>query len=301
MNEKFQNEIKLYLNYLRFEKGLSNNTLQAYKHDITLYLKYVSDAGINSFEEISLNILTDFFYDIESILTDASLWRYLSAIRGFHKYLLEENKIEFDISTKIELPKIERKTPNILSLEQIDDLLDAIDVSTNIGIRDKAIIEVLYACGLRVSELINFKIQDFIVKEEFIRVLGKGNKERIVPIGLEAINSLNEYFLKSRETFLKGLKTDIVFLNNKGKKLTRMGIWWILRNYAKTINLPINIHPHIFRHSFATHLIEGGVDLRIVQELLGHSSINTTQIYTHIDTSYIRMVYRDFHPRAKKI
>jgi integrase/recombinase XerD len=302
MLENFDKEIRNYLIYLQFEKGLAENTLISYKHNLEVYIKHIIDAGIDKIDDVSLDLLNDFFYILYSCdLTENTRNRYLAAIRGFHKYLLEEKIIYQDITELVELPKVKRKFPSVLTYEEIDKLFNSIDTFNPIGIRDRSMIEVLYSCGLRVSELINLKKRDIIKKEEIVRIFGKGNKERLVPIGKYALNWLDKYFTDARGLLSKDINEDIVFLNSKGKKLTRMGVWWLLDNYAKQINLSVNIYPHIFRHTFATHLLEGGADLRVVQELLGHSSINTTQIYTHISNQYIREEYVKFHPRAKLI
>ena len=298
----FNEEYKNYFNYLKLEKGVAKNTLEAYKHNLTLYLNYIAENEIKYISDVDLDLLNNFLLELTNLgLSENSKNRYLSAIRGFHKYLLDEELIAKDVASLVELPKLTRKIPDALSVEEIDKLVFQIDTITSTGIRDRAIVEVLYSCGLRVSELINLTTRDIIADAEMIKVLGKGNKERLVPIGNIAINWIEQYLRDSRGQLVKDINENILFLNSKGKKLSRMGIWWIIDNYAKQSNLANKVYPHIFRHSFATHLLEGGADLRVVQELLGHSSINTTQIYTHIDKSYLKEVHRSFHPRAKLV
>ena len=300
LKETNKNYLNNYLKYLKLEKSSATNTLESYKHNLKVYLKYIEENNINSIDDVSLELLEFFFKELTKVeLSNNSKNRYLSAIRSFHNYLLDEEIINNDVASLMELPKITKKIPDVLTIEQIDKLVSVINIYDYVGIRDRAIIEVLYSCGLRVSELLNLKIRDVMLDEEIIKVFGKGSKERVIPIGSIAINWLKKYLLESRNYFVNDINEDAIFLNNKGKKLSRMGIWWLINNYAKKIDLHIQIHPHIFRHSFATHLLEGGADLRVVQELLGHSSSNTTQIYTHIDNFYLKEVHRTFHPRAK--
>ncbi len=200
---------------------------------------------------------------------------------------------------KVSAPKVSKSLPNVLNINEIESILSEPDVSKKLGLRDKALLETFYACGLRVSELINLKISDLFLKEEMIRVFGKGSKERFVPIGSSAIKWIEEYLKNSRPLLEKKAKSQhVLFLNSRGTKLSRMGVWKIVDKYAKLAGIKKEVHPHTFRHSFATHLLEGGADLRAVQEMLGHVDISTTQIYTHIDRDYIKQVHRDFHPRG---
>lgn len=298
----FKEECNNYFNYLKYEKCLLENTTDSYCYDLTSYLNYIGDNGVKSMNNIDKNLIQNFFKHILSLeLSHNTCHRYFAAIRGFHKYLADEKIITTDITSLIELPKSKRKIPEALTLDEINLLVKQIETNTQTGIRDRAIIEVLYSCGLRVTELTNLTTRDIIINEEMLRVFGKGSKERVVPIGSIAMKWLKIYMTDVRGQVLKNISENTVFLNNKGVKLTRAGIWWIINNYAKNINLSIKIHPHIFRHSFATHLLEGGADLRVIQELLGHSSINTTQIYTNIDNYYLLEVHRQCHPRAKLV
>jgi len=304
MNEKLpsklKNELKEFTNFIKLEKGLSQNTIVSYNNDLKNYTEFILEKGCSSLNEVSLEMLTAFFYNLyECGFAAVTINRYLASIRGIHKYLFAQNKIEKDISELIELNKVTRNLPDVLTVEMIDKIINHIDISTPAGIRDKAIIELLYSCGLRVSELINLTNRDLLFAEGIIRIFGKGAKERIVPIAEITMNCLNNYIKNARMLFVSEKTKDEIFLNRFGSKLSRMGIWNIIDKYATMADIPCKVHPHIFRHSFATHLLEGGADLRVVQELLGHSSINTTQIYTHLDKSYLHEVHRSFHPRAK--
>jgi integrase/recombinase XerD len=325
MNKEFStqlnNELKEFINFVKLEKGLSENTINAYNHDLVEYAKYISQHGCSSVADVSLFVLCNFFDDLYKIkkpsvinkkipvkdrveqlcLTNVTKNRYLASIRGLHGYLFSQNKLAEDISTLIDPPKTTRNLPVVLTVEMIDKIVDCIDIQTSAGIRDRAIIELLYACGLRVSELLNLTTRDLYVEESMLRVLGKGSKERVVPIGKLATYWLDNYIVNARSRFASDKTKDEIFLNQRGKKLSRMAIWGIIKKYSESANIPFSVHPHIFRHSFATHLLERGADLRVVQELLGHSSINTTQIYTHLDRSYLKEVHRTFHPRAKLI
>jgi integrase/recombinase XerD len=232
-------------------------------------------------------------------LSSTTSARYFSSIKGFFNYLhinkyIQENPVE-----RLSSPKLSKNLPVVLTVEEIDAIINLPDTNTKLGLRDKALLELLYACGTRVTEIINLKISDLFLKEEIIRVFGKGSKERIVPIGSSAIHWVEEYLLKSRPLLEKKLKSEnIVFLNNRGMKLSRMGVWKIINRYTIQSGVKREVHPHTFRHSFATHLLEGGADLRAVQEMLGHADISTTQIYTHIDRDYIKQVHKEFHPRG---
>lgn len=305
MNEDYpfqiKKELKDFFNFIKLEKGLSANTITAYKYDLDSYAKFIYANGCSSINDVTINVLTSFFEELYSLcLTEVTRNRYLASIRGLHKYLFNNNKISRDVSELIEVPKTQRNLPEVLTVEMIDNIINSIDVSTPVGVRDRAMIELLYACGLRVSELINLTHRDLFLDDEMLRIFGKGSKERIVPVGSEAIFWLKKYLTQARGLFLKNNTVDNIFLNQRGNYLTRMGIWKIIDKYAKQAGVQFQVHPHIFRHSFATHLLEGGADLRVVQELLGHSSINTTQIYTHLDRSYLKEVHRTFHPRAIK-
>ncbi len=233
------------------------------------------------------------------MVTSTSAARYFSSLKGFFLYLLKNNYIIKNPLEKISAPKLSKKLPEVLNINEVDKILAQPNVSDTLGLRNKAILELLYACGTRVSELTNLKLSDLFLNEEVIRVFGKGSKERLIPIGSSAIEWVGKYIKESRSVLLRISKSgNYVFLNSRGSKLSRMGIWKIIDRYVKEAGIQKEVHPHTFRHSFATHLLEGGADLRAVQEMLGHADISTTQIYTHIDRDYIKQVHKQFHPRG---
>jgi integrase/recombinase XerD len=292
--------LKEYLAYLKLERNLSENTLSSYKNDLLTFISFLSDYNIFDPSEISSDKITAFFKSLKNIgLTNASTARYFSSLKGFFKYLTKNNYIVKNPIEKINAPKLSKKLPDVLNFNEIEKILSKPDISETLGLRDRAILELLYACGTRVSELINLKLQDLFLQEEVIRVLGKGSKERLIPIGSSAIKWVEEYLSKSRSLIMKISKSgNYVFLNSRGTKFSRMGVWKIIDRYVKEAGIKKQVHPHTFRHSFATHLLEGGADLRAVQEMLGHADISTTQIYTHIDREYIKQVHKQFHPRG---
>ncbi|MBM2813413.1 MAG: Tyrosine recombinase XerC [Ignavibacteria bacterium] len=296
----FTREISNFLHYLELEKGLSQNTKISYKQDLMRYAEFLNSLNILKFSLSSQSDISEFLSLLSKLgLSTSSRTRYLSSIRNFHKFLLSTGKSNRDPSEAVDLPKPSRKLPDTLSIEEINKIIEQPDISKPSGVRDRAILETLYACGLRVSELTGLKQRDLLFDAEIIRVFGKGSKERIVPIGHSAMDWLRNYIVSVRHIFAKGtVSEDALFLSQKGKQLTRMAIWKFVDAYSRMANPNRKIHPHIFRHSFATHLLEGGADLRAVQEMLGHSDISTTQIYTHIDRDYIKEVHRTFHPRA---
>lgn len=292
--------LKEYLNVLRLEKNLSENTIISYRNDITSLIGFLESEKINDFSEVDHRSLDSFFKLLYEIgLSKTSAARYYSSIKGFFSYLFLNSYIESNPVDKVSPPKLSKSLPSVLTVEEMEEILSKPDAGDKLGLRDKSILEVLYACGLRVSELIGLKMSDLFFNKEIIRVVGKGTKERLIPIGSSAIKWTNEYLQKSRPLLEQRLKSEnIVFLNNRGMKLSRMGVWTIVDRYTREAGIEGDVHPHTFRHSFATHLLEGGADLRAVQEMLGHADISTTQIYTHIDRDYIKQVHRDFHPRG---
>ena len=292
--------LKEYLAYLKFEKNLSPHSVNSYESDISKFLTHLSDAGISDLNEIKSNDISEYFEILRDLgISSSTSARYLSAIKGFFKYLSSQEYIEKDPAEILSARITERKLPIVLSFEEINKIIEAPDTSKLLGIRDRAILELFYSCGLRVSELINLKISDLYFDDEVIRVLGKGSKQRIIPIGSSAVEWITEYLKKVRPSLEKKLKSEnIIFLNKRGTKLSRMGIWKIVDRYVKEAGIEKEFHPHTFRHSFATHLLEGGADLRAVQEMLGHADISTTQIYTHIDKDFIKQIHRDYHPRG---
>ncbi len=292
--------LKEYLTYLKLEKNLSENTLLSYRNDLSIFISFLSNYNISDPSEISSDKITAFFKTLKNIgLTSTSAARYFSSLKGFFSYLVKNNYITKNPIEKISAPKLSKKLPSVLNINEIELILSKPEVNDTLGLRDKAILEIFYACGTRVSELINLKLSDLFLQEEVIRVFGKGSKERLIPIGSSAIKWIEEYIKKSRSLLLKISKSgNYVFLNSRGSKLSRMGIWKIIDRYVKEAEIKKEVHPHTFRHSFATHLLEGGADLRAVQEMLGHADISTTQIYTHIDRDYIKQVHKQFHPRG---
>ena len=292
--------LREYLSILKLEKNLAENTVRSYENDIKKFLEYTGEKGIEDISEINSSHISKYF-DIQRKvgLGTTTAARYLSSLNGFFNFMLEHKYIESNPMEKIPSAKLSRNLPVVLSFYEVEKILNAPDTGEKLGLRDKAVLELIYSCGLRVSELINLKISDLFFNEEVIRVLGKGSKERIVPVGSSAIKWVNTYLQSSRPFLGKENKSgSIVFLNNRGTKLSRMGVWKIIARYAKEAGIEKEVHPHTFRHSFATHLLEGGADLRAVQEMLGHSDISTTQIYTHIDREYIKQMHKDFHPRG---
>jgi len=292
--------LKEYLTVLKLEKNLSDNTISAYKNDISALLNFLEEHKVDDPSNIQYEHLISFFKTLNRIgINSRSTARYYSSIKGFFKYLLINNYITASPIEKVSHPKIPKNLPQVLSVNEVDLILSKPDVNLKLGLRDKAILETLYACGLRESELINMKIQDLMFEEEIIRVFGKGSKERMVPIGGSAIRWIKEYLTRSRPLLEKKSKSGgYLFLNGRGTKLSRMGVWKIISKYVEEAEIKKEVHPHTFRHTFATHLLEGGADLRAVQEMLGHVDISTTQIYTHIDREYIKQMHRDFHPRG---
>jgi len=288
--------------YLRVEKSLSDNSIEAYIHDISklvTFLSYIkADPGPGQIEVSHLQQFVQWCSELG--MNARSQARIVSGIKAFFKYLLLEDIIEKNPSELLETPRIGRKLPEVLSLEEIDVLIETIDLSKPEGHRNKAILETLYSCGLRVSELLSLKISDLYFDEGFIRVKGKGDKERLVPISQKAIKEIDHYKKGYRNKVPIDKKSeDIVFLNRRGKKLTRVMIFTIIKNLVAKTGIKKNISPHSFRHSFASHLVDRGADLRAVQEMLGHESIITTEIYTHLDRQYLRDTIIQFHPRAK--
>jgi len=287
--------------YLKLERSLSQNSIEAYLHDIALLDQYLNFYKLEvSPKEIELKHLRDFITWINGLgLSARSQARIISGIKGFFKYMLMENLIVNDPSQLLESPRLGRKLPDTLSIDDINRLIGAIDLSKPEGARNKAMLETLYSCGLRVSELVNLKLSNMHLEIGFIKVTGKGDKERLVPIGSIATKFIRIYLDNSRcHVAIQPGNEDVVFLNRRGAKLTRVMIFTIIKQLAVKINLKKKISPHTFRHSFATHLIEGGADLRAVQEMLGHESITTTEIYTHLDRDYLRQAILEHHPRA---
>ena len=288
--------------YLQLEKSLSDNTVQAYMQDLEKLAQYLLLINAEkSPQQIVLSDLEAFVKWISELgMTPSSQSRIISGIKNFYKYCLQEQIATKDPTALLEAPKLKRSLPDVLSFDEIESIIGAIDLSTPEGIRNKAVIETLYSCGLRVSELVNLKISCLYFDVGFIRVIGKGDKERLVPVGSSAIKHIEIYKNNTRvHTPVKPGNEDILFLNRRGRKISRVMIFMIIKDLAKQAGITKNISPHTFRHSFATHLVEGGADLRAVQEMLGHESITTTEIYTHLDREYLRDTLQRFHPGFK--
>ena len=288
--------------YLQLERSLSNNSIEAYLNDIEKLTIYLQAQGeLKNPAELKLPDLQKFVQWVAQLgMTATSQARIISGIRTFYKYCLLEDISPVDPTTLLEAPKLKRALPDFLSFEEIENILEQIDVSTPEGTRNKAILETMYSCGLRVSEVVNLKLSQLYLDVGFVRVLGKGNKERLVPIGGSAIKFINIYRsnIRVHQPIQPG-EEDVLFLNRRGKRLTRVMIFLIIKDLVKKAGIKKNISPHTFRHSFATHLVEGGADLRAVQEMLGHESITTTEIYTHLDREFLRKTLEKFHPAFK--
>ena len=295
----WETSIKGFKSYLQIERSLSDNSVQAYIRDVNKFANYAIPSNLSELK-ITREDISNFLVKLnKEDISARSQARIISGIKAFYKYLIIEDYIKYDPTELIESPKIGLKLPDTLSLIEIDKLIAAIDLSSKQGERNRAILESLYSCGLRVSELVNLQLSNIHFNEGYLKVIGKGDKERLAPIGGKALKCLEIYIneVRNHQNIQKGHE-DFVFLNNRGAKLTRVMIFLIIQKLAEQIGLKKKISPHTFRHSFATHLIEGGADLRAVQEMLGHESITTTEIYTHLDKDYLRSNIIQFHPRS---
>jgi integrase/recombinase XerD len=301
--EKFLND---FLNHLSLEAGLSPNTVESYKIDLKRYIRFLGDEKVSSLEEIKEDHITKLIGQLSRMgLKATSIARNLAAIKSFHKFLVREGYTESDPAGALESPKLWRKLPVVLDQHEMERLLDQSMENAYskkgkpLHLRDKAILEFLYATGVRISELIGVKRKNLLLEVGLVRVIGKGQKERVVPIGEKAIKSVEEYQSDLRPRLANQDSQDVLFLNRRGGRFSRMGVWKILRKYVNRAGIKKKVSPHTIRHSFATHLLEGGADLRAVQEMLGHADISTTQIYTHLDREYLKEVHKTFHPREK--
>ena len=292
--------IKEFINFLKLERALSHNSIEAYRNDIKKFIQYLEAKRLSLLpDQIETDHLQNFIHWINELgISPRSQSRVISGIKAFFRYLLIENYIQKDPTELIEAPKIGRELPKVLSVDEINQLIEAIDLSQAEGQRNKAIVETLYSCGLRVSELINLKLSNLYFNEGFIRIIGKGNKERLIPISNKAMKEINYYLEDRNKLNINPNHEDILFLNRRGKQLTRVMVFTIIKRLAQKANLNKDVSPHTLRHSFATHLIEGGADLRAIQEMLGHESIITTEIYTHLDRKYLRETIIEHHPRS---
>ncbi len=291
--------VDVYLNFLAVEKGVSLNTLEAYSRDLTRYVEFIEQTGIKDIREISSDNIISFLGKLkDSGLATISINRSLAAIRGFYKHLLTENIIDENPVANIELAKVWMHLPDTLGREEMALLLKQPGTKTPLAVRDTAMLELLYATGIRVSELVSLSMSNINWQAGYLIVVGKGNKERIVPIGRTAFDCLNRYVEGSRRKLSRGRSVNTLFLNRSGTGLTRQGLWKIIKKYVRKIGLDKKVYPHTFRHSFATHLLEGGADLRSVQVMLGHADISTTQIYTHVTRARLKEIHRKYHPRG---
>lgn len=292
-----------YRYYLASEKMVSKNTITAYCNDITNYLNYLSTyLLIDDLKYIKADDITKYLAFLKKYhYSSTSISRALSSIKSFHKFLITERVLTNNVSLLVDTPKIDKRLPNVLTVQEVLGLIDSVDTSTPIGQRNQTMFELDYACGLRVSELLDLKLENLHMTSKMISVYGKGSKERLIPIHDVALNKIRDYLLNGRNALLKGKKElGYVFVNSRGDKLTRQGYFKILKEAASAAGITKNISPHTIRHSFATHLLESGVDLRLIQELLGHEDISTTQIYTHISQTKLKEVYNNAHPRQIK-
>jgi len=300
--DSFKRHLKQYLQFIQIEKGLSENSVNSYAKDLKRYLTFIQEQiGLKKLDGITLSHIENYLKELSAMgLSSSTIARNISSIRSFHEFAIAENMATANPAELVDLPKSTKKLPEVLSPDEIRKILDSPDSESKAGIRDKAILETLYASGMRVSELTELTLNNLYFEIGFIRVIGKGSKERLVPVGEHAQDALEHYIEYVRPYFIKNpAKTENkIFLNQRGGPLSRMGVYNIVKAAAARAGIEKNVYPHIFRHSFATHLLEGGADLRAVQEMLGHSSIITTEIYTHVDRSFLHQVHKQFHPRA---
>jgi integrase/recombinase XerD len=290
-----------FLAYLKLERALSDNTTASYRFDLLRLGAWLNQQGIGGLDRVTPDHLSAYLralYDVGMAAT--SVQRTVSSLRGYFAFAAAEGAVAADPTVLLESPRSARFLPSVLTIEEIEKILAAVDTKKRGGVRDRALLETLYATGMRVSELAAFSQEHLLGEEGLVRVFGKGSKERLVPIGEVALDWLRRYFETERPLLVKEYTDSTVFLNARGRALTRMGIWKIIRSYVRRAGIAKEVSPHTFRHSFATHLLEGGADLRTVQEMLGHANIVTTEIYTHVDREYLKEVHRTFHPRYQK-
>jgi integrase/recombinase XerD len=293
-----ESQIRAYLNYIRVEKGLSENTIAAYRRDLVKFAAHAEKRKL-ALSEVRRDEVVDFLGDLYRRKLDSrSVARHLVTLRNFFRFALAEGLIRQDPAENIESPKFRNRLPSFLSLEEVDRLLEQPDPKTVRGLRDKAMLELLYSTGLRVSELLGLRTDDVHMDGGSVRCVGKGDKERLVPVGRPALSAVQEYLRGARPQLLRGRTSPYLFLSHRGTKLSRVTFWAILRNYGKQAHLRGELSPHKLRHSFATHLLERGADLRSVQLMLGHADISTTQIYTHVVQDRLKRIYKEHHPRA---
>ena len=288
-----------YLHYLKVERGLSENTIASYGIDLKLFLEYLRENEIPSFKQVNKEVIVNYMQaEKNNNKANSSILRSVSSLRKFFQYLAQEKIIEKDPMLLIDTPKKKQHLPQVLTKEEVEKLLHSPNTGQVLGLRDRAMLELMYATGLRISEIINLKLEDLHLTMGTLQTLGKGHKERIVPVGDEAIKWINRYLEEARPKLLKQKRSNYLFLNFHGNNLTRQGVWKNLKAEVRKVGIQKNITPHTLRHSFATHILENGADLRIVQELLGHADISTTQIYTHLSNKQLADIYNRAHPRA---
>lgn len=285
--------------YLTLEQGASGRTIEAYGRDVQRLVDYARTRGASLPADITSKLLREFVFHLKDVgLSPSSIRRNISAVRTYFRFLLADGAVTRDPSERLETPKRWRTLPDVLSVEEVSRLIAAPTLDDPLAFRDRAMLELAYGAGLRVSEWITIGVRDVLLEDKLVRVFGKGSKERLVPIGRSAIGAIATYTRELRPRLEKGSGKGILFLNARGEPLTRMGAWKILRRYVERARIDKHVSPHTLRHSFATHLLEGGADLRAVQEMLGHADISTTQIYTHVDREYLRQVHKQYHPRG---
>jgi integrase/recombinase XerD len=290
-----------FLVFLKLERTLSANTIESYRFDLERLGSFLHQKGISAVNQVTGDLLTAYIHALYDIgFAASSIQRTLSTLRGYFAFAVAEGAVEADPTELLESPRNTRYLPAVLSIDEIEKILECIDTARRGGTRDRAMLETLYATGMRVTELSSFAQEHILWEEGLVRIFGKGSKERIVPIGQVALDWIARYYETERPFFAKPGSDSTVFLNIRGNRLSRMGIWKIIQYYVKRSEIKKKVSPHTFRHSFATHLLEGGADLRTVQEMLGHANIVTTEIYTHVDREYLKEVHRSFHPRYKR-
>lgn len=291
-------QIKEFLDYLSIERGLSKNTLESYGRDLKKYAAYFKKQGIENPDGIKRQDIQNFLMTLkDSKLNASSIARNLVAVKVFHRYLMTQRYIKEDVTSVLETPKLWKTLPDVLDLNEVEAILEKPNTLKKQGLRDKAALELMYATGMRVSELVNLKVNDIHLDVGFVRCIGKGQKERIIPVGRKAKEALQKYLAKARPKFLKKGESSALFLTRLGKLMSRQSFWMVIKRYVREARIKKRVTPHTLRHSFATHLLQRGADLRVVQELLGHANISTTQIYTHINKERLKQIHQKFHPR----
>ncbi|HER24867.1 MAG TPA: site-specific tyrosine recombinase XerD [Candidatus Atribacteria bacterium] len=299
MVKQLEETLECFLDYLSMERGLSQNTITSYRYDLLKYIGFLRKRKINSFNQTDKVLINNYFVHLRGKnLEINSISRNLVAVKMLYRFLLTENMIKEDITSLIEFPKVSKKLPHVLSSREIDLLLDEANFKDKLGLRDQAVLELFYATGLRVSELIYLKINDLNMENYMLKCIGKGSKERIIPFGKKAYHSLNLYLNQVRPKLVKNPEEDTLFLNSRGGRLSRQGIFYLVKLYAQKAKIKKKVTPHTLRHTLATHLLEHGADLRSVQEMLGHSDISTTQIYTHVSRKWVSEEYYRAFPRT---